>query len=141
MRDLTRAHTVRATPRDDRGSVSLEIAILGPALLLLVFSVVQVSLWFCARSLALAAAQEGVNAARTYSADPGSGVTRARAFINEQAGDSLTQTTVTSAGSSPTLIRIQVTGRSLSVLPGVPGIEVTQSAAGPIERFTTGVGP
>jgi Flp pilus assembly protein TadG len=127
--------------REDRGSVSLEIAILGPALLLLIFSVVQVSLWFYARSLALAAAQEGVNAGRTYSADPGSGVTRARAFINEQAGDSLTQTTVTSAGSSPTLIRIQVTGRSLSVLPGVPGIEVTQSAIGPIERFTTGVAP
>ena len=44
----------------DRGSASLEIAILAPALLLLTFVVVQAGLWFYARNLALAAAQEGV---------------------------------------------------------------------------------
>jgi len=121
--------------------VSLEIAVLGPALLLLVFSIVQAGLWLYARSLALAAAQEGVNAARTYGADPGVGVVRANAFLKEQAGDSLTDTTATSAGSTPTVIRIQVTGRSLSVLPGVPGMTVTQSATGTVERFTTDANP
>ena len=34
----------------------MEIAILGPALLLLIFSIVQAGLWFYARNLALAAA-------------------------------------------------------------------------------------
>lgn len=121
----------------DSGSVSLEIAILGPALLLLIFSIVQAGLWFYARSLALAAAQEGVTAARSYGAEPNNGITRAQSFLEQQAGDSLTQTSVNSAGSTPTLIRIQVSGRALSVLPGVPGIEVTQSAVGSVERFTT----
>lgn len=138
---LRRLHGLRTAPEDQRGSVSLEIAVLGPALLLLVFSIVQAGLWFYARSLALAAAQEGVNAGRTYGADPGAGVVRAKAFLEEQAGDSLTNTTATSVGSTPTFIRIQVTGRSLSVLPGVPGIEVTQSATGTVERFTTDVNP
>ncbi|MFZ0322657.1 MAG: TadE family protein, partial [Actinomycetes bacterium] len=86
----------------DRGSASLEVAILGPALLLLIFSIVQAGLWFYARSLALAAAQEGVTAARSYDADPGTGISRAQSFIEQQAGDSLTQTSVSSAGSTPT---------------------------------------
>jgi hypothetical protein len=98
---------------------------------------VQAGLWFYARSLALAAAQEGVTAARSYDADPGSGISRAQSFIEQQAGDSLTHTSVSSAGTTPTLVRIQVTGRALSVLPGVPGIQVTQSAVGSVERFTT----
>ena len=59
----------------------------------------------------------------------------------EQAGDSLTATTISSAGSTPTVVRIEVTGRSLSVLPGVPGIEVTATAVGPVERFTTDGAP
>ena len=34
-------------------------------------------------------------------------------------------------------VQVVVTGRSLSVLPGVAGIGVSQSAAGPVEHFTT----
>jgi len=121
----------------DGGSVSLEIAILAPALLLLIFSIVQAGLWFYARSLAMAAAQEGVASARAYGADPDSGISRAQSFLDQQAGDSLTQTSVSSSGSTATAVRIQVSGRALSVLPGIPGLEVTQSAVGSVERFTT----
>src|SRR3954468_14627745 len=74
----------------DGGSASLEIAILAPALLLLTFVVVQAGLWFYARNLALAAAQEGVTAGRAYNAPAGVGPARARAFLAEQTGDSLT---------------------------------------------------
>ena len=130
-----------AGARGDRGSVSLEIAILGPTLLLLIFTIVQAGLWFYARSLALAAAQEGVNAARGYQAAPAAGTSRARLFLTEHAGDSLTATRITTTGTTPTQIRIQVTGRSLSVLPGVPGLTITQEAAAPKERFTTPTSP
>ena len=117
--------------------MSLEIAILAPVLLVLVFTIVQAGLWFHARNLAQAAAQEGATAAASYTATPTSGVTRARAFLSEQAGDSLSATTVSTAGSTPTLVRVQVTGRALSVLPGVPGMTVTQTAFVPVERFTS----
>jgi hypothetical protein len=43
-------------------------------MLLLVFAIVQTGLWFYARSLALAAAQEGVAAARAYRASGDAGV-------------------------------------------------------------------
>lgn len=126
----------RTGSEPERGSASLEIAILGPALLLAIFAVVQAGLWFHARSLALAAAQEGVDAGRRYAASTDAGVLRAEAFLRQTAGDSLRTTTVSAAGSTPTTVRIEVRGRSLSVLPGVPGILVKQWAQGPVERFT-----
>ena len=97
------------------------MAILGPALLALIFVVVQAGLWFYARSLALAAANEGVTAGRAYQAPPGAGPARARAFIADHAGDSLLAATVTDTGSDATTVRIQVSGRALSVLTGIDG--------------------
>ena len=131
----------RDRPGGDAGSASVEIAILGPALLLLVFAIVQGGLWFYAHNLALAAAEEGVTTGAAYGARPDAGVARTRNFLDQQAGDSLTATTISSAGSTPAVVRIEVTGRSLSVLPGVPGIEVTATAVGPVERFTTDGAP
>lgn len=121
--------------RRDRGSATLEIAVLGPVLLLLVFTVVQAGLWAYARNLALAAAQEGATAGAAYGARAGDGVGRARAFVARAGGDSLTDVTVGTAGSTTALVRIEVRGRSLSVLPGVPGMVVTQHARATPERF------
>lgn len=119
-----------------RGSVTLEIAILAPALLLLVFGIIQFGLWSYARSLALAAAQEGVAAGRAYEARASAGHDRAAAFIAASAGDSLLDPTVTSRATVAD-VSVRVTGRSLSVLPGIPGPRVDQSAHAPIEEFTT----
>jgi Flp pilus assembly protein TadG len=124
-------------PGQDRGSVTLEIAILFPALLLVIFTAVQGALWYHARSLALAAAQEGVRAARAEHAAPGAGVDAAYGFLDRAAGDSLSDITVTPVAAGPTEIRIRVTGTSLSVLPGLPGFTVAQEAHGTLERFTT----
>ena len=129
----------RRSPTVDAGSATLEIAILGPALLLLIFTIVQTALWFYARNLALAAAQEGVGAGRSYGSAPDVGVTRAKSFLDRNASDSLQFISVSSTGSTPTTVRISVTGRSLSVLPGLPGMTVTQSAEGPVERFSVAI--
>jgi hypothetical protein len=107
----------------------------------LTFVLVQAGLWFYARSLALAAAQEGVTAGRAYDAPATAGPVRARAFLSEQAGDSLTGTTVSSSGTTAAVVRITVTGHSLSVLPGLPGLAITQSAQGSREHFTVPGGP
>ena len=120
----------------ERGSATLEIAVLGPALLLLIFAVVQVGLLYFARSLALGAAQEGVTAARAYQAAADAGVQRALAFVSRSAGDSLQDVEVTAERSVDT-VEVRVSGRALSVLPGFPGLRVSQSAEAPVERFTT----
>lgn len=121
----------------DAGSASVEIAILFPVVLLVVTAIVQYGLWFHARSIALAAAQEGVTAARLYGASPAAGPERARAFVEAHGSDSLSDVVATATSPGPEQIGVQVTGRALSILPGVPGLTVTQSAEGPIERFTT----
>jgi Flp pilus assembly protein TadG len=115
--------------------VSLEIAILAPALLLVVFTIVQTGLWFYARNLAHAAAQEGVTAAAGFGARPDAGTSRAKAFLAQQAGDSLTRTVVSSAGSTATQA-----ARSRGVYcptARVNGLAVTESVTAPVERFTT----
>lgn len=123
-------------PRGDRGSATLEVSVLAPVLLLVVFTVIQVGLWSYARSLALGAAQEGLAAGRAYGAPAEAGRERARSFLDATAGDSLMGSAVT-ATTTATTLSIEVTGRALSVLPGVPGLPVRQRAEGPIERFTS----
>ena len=126
--------------RSERGSATLEIAVLGPALLLLVFTIVQASMWFYARSLALAAAQEGVAAGRAYLADPGAASREAQAWLERNAGDSLKSASVSTSASGQS-VRVEVRGRALAVLPGWAGPTVSQSAEGPVERFTVAGSP
>jgi hypothetical protein len=114
----------------------VEIAVLAPVLLATVFLIVQVGLWSFARSLALGAAQEGVAVGRAYGASAEVGRARAEQFLAATAGDSLIGSTVTVRRSADVL-HIEVAGRALSVLPGVPGLPVRQEAQGPIERYTT----
>lgn len=119
----------------DEGSATLEIAVLAPALLLIVFATVQVGLWSYARSLALGAAQEGLAVGRSFGSSTEAGRTRAEQFLADRAGDSLLGSRVL-VRSTGTAVEVDVTGRALSVLPGVPGLPVRQRAVGPVERVT-----
>ena len=121
--------------------MSVEIAILFPALLLIVTAIVQYGLWFHARSVALAAAQEGATAGASYQAAPGSGADRARTFLDAHAADALSDVAIEQSAPAPGQVAVQVTGRAISLLPGVAGPAVTQSAEAPVERFTVAGGP
>ncbi|ANZ13396.1 TadE/TadG family type IV pilus assembly protein [Streptomyces noursei] len=112
------------------------MAIVLPAIIVLTLAVVQAGLWFLARGIALTAAREGAAAARSYHATLGQGQERARSVLDRTAGDLLTGATVQAAGTGER-VRIEVTGRALSLLPGVPGLQITQVATGPIERYTS----
>jgi len=128
----------RNRPGAQRGSVTIEVVVLFPVLLVMVIAIVQYGLWYHARTLALAAAQQGVTAARTYTAEPAAGTQAAREFLDSHAADTLTAVTITTATAGPGQVGVQVSGRAMSIVPGIPGLDVTQSAAGPIERFTAG---
>ena len=129
------------TSHRDSGSATLEIAILAPMLLFAVFAVVQVSLWSFARSLAHAAAEEGASAGAAHGATTAAAVARAHHFLLETGGDSLTSVVIGSGGSTAMLVRVEVHGRALSVLPGLPGLIVEEFAQAPVERFTTDAAP
>jgi hypothetical protein len=127
---------------DDRGVATLELTVLFPVLLLLIFGVFQGALYFHSRNVALAAAQQGVRAGRADGVrDPaGTASAQARAFL-AQTGElhNLTGVQIT-----PTLnggqLRITITGRAVSLLPGMPGPSFSQTAAGGLERFSRSTG-
>ena len=121
--------------RDDRGDTSIQMAIIFPFVLLATVAVIQASMWYYARQIALTAAREGLTAARAYQSSPADGAAQARNVLGRTAGDSLSGYSV-SAGSNGQRVRVQVSGTALSVIPGVPGLQVTQSASGTVERWT-----
>ncbi|WP_369383255.1 TadE/TadG family type IV pilus assembly protein [Streptomyces sp. cg36] len=125
--------------RDDRGDTSIQIAIVFPFVLLATLAVIQASMWYYARQIALTAAREGLTAARSYQSTPADGAAQARHVLERTAGDSLRGYSV-AASSDGQRVRIRVSGTALSMIPGVPGLHIRQSASGPVERWTVAAG-
>lgn len=121
--------------RDDRGDTSIQMAIVFPFVLLATIAVIQASLWYYARQIALTAAREGATAARSYQASPADGAAQARDVLGRTAGDSLRGYSVL-ASDNGQRVQVQVSGTALSMIPGVPGLRITQSASGTKERWT-----
>jgi Flp pilus assembly protein TadG len=122
--------------REDRGSYVVEFAVIFPAFLLLMFGGIQAALFFHARNVALSAAQTGVDHGRLRDAGAGKGVQSAHSFVNQQGGGVLKGVSVSSAGSNAQTVRVTVSGEALSIIPFIP-LRVSQTAAGPVERFTS----
>ena len=126
----------------DRGSATVELAVVFPAFLLLLFTGVQAAEWYQARNLCLAAARQGVQVARTTTGTTADGRAAARAFLARAGGSAVSDPQVSSAGSTPTLVRIQVSATAPTVLP-IPGLHlrVSQVSESGKERFITGSQP
>lgn len=120
--------------RQERGSLTVEMAVLMPTLLLATFLGIQAAMFYHAGTLASAAAREGVRVAAAENGSSSAGIAEAHAFTVDVAGDSLTNVNVTGRRSS-TSASITVTGKALTVIPGwVPSVK--KSASLPVERIT-----
>ncbi|MER6971178.1 TadE family protein [Nocardioides sp. NPDC000445] len=103
--------------RDERGAASLEMVVLLPALFAVLFLGMQAALYYHARTVAIAAAQEGARAAAAEHGTAGSGTAAARAYLADAGTDALESSSVTARHTATTAI-VTVRGRSLSVIPG-----------------------
>ncbi len=121
--------------RDERGSATLQLVVVFPALMLMIFGVVQGALYYHARTVALAAAQEGLRDARVENGTASAGGAAAHEFA-AQAGDGLLVDVTISPSRTAVSASVTVRGRSLSLLPGLPGLPVSQTATGPVEHLT-----
>ena len=120
--------------RDERGSVSIQLVILLPALFAVMFLGMQAALYYHARTVAIAAAQEGARAAGAETGSESRGVDAANAFIDDIGNDVL-QHAVAQAERTATTATVVVEARSLSVIPGWSPV-IRQSATVPVERVT-----
>lgn len=109
--------------------------ILLPALFAIMFLGVQAALYYHARTVAIAAAQEGARAAGAEHAAAADGVGAARSYLEDAGGQSILEHPRVSADRTPVTATVTITGTSLSVIPGwTPSVR--QSASVTVERLT-----
>lgn len=130
---------MKRTRTDDSGASAVEMAIIAPSLLLLIFFVVQVSLWFYGRSVALSAAREGVSRLRLAQTEevfkasyPGVNDSVKR-YASTIGSGALNNPRVNSV-YGPDSVTVTVSGTTISLIPFAT-FTVTQKAHGRIERF------
>jgi Flp pilus assembly protein TadG len=121
--------------RDDRGDTSIQMVIVLPFIILFAMLIAQASMWYYAREVAQTAAREGVSAGRTYHSSIDAGTSRAREVASQIGGNSLLGIGVSPSGSSADRITITVSGHAPSVIPGMTGPSISQSASGPRENW------
>ena len=119
----------------ERGSSSIQMVMLMPALFSIMFLGMQGALYYHARTVAIAAAQEGARAAGSQNGTAAEGVSAASLFVSDAGGKDVLPGAHMTGGRSATTATVTVTGTSLSVIPGwAPA--VSQSASVPVERIT-----
>jgi hypothetical protein len=96
----------------------------------------QAALWFAARNAALAAAQQGADAARGTGGTVAQGVAVACGFARTAGGGMLRSPACTGRGGDT--ITITVCGTAVQLVPLVP-VHACEQVQGARERFTTDV--
>lgn len=115
--------------RDDRGAVTASVAVL-PAVLALFFAVVQLSLWFYARSVATTAARHGLDATRVENGSSGDGEATVGQFLDQVGGFTADGLDVRRSEVEAT---VTVSGHAVSVMPFFE-VPITVTIDAPVER-------
>jgi Flp pilus assembly protein TadG len=119
--------------RGQAGSTTLELVVVFPVVLLLIFGIAQTAVWYHARTLAMLAAQDGLRAAQALDGTADQGKAQASAALDGNGAAGFLTDRAVAATRTPAGATVTISGRSLALLPGT-GIPLTQSASGPIEQ-------
>ncbi|WP_091305513.1 TadE/TadG family type IV pilus assembly protein [Amycolatopsis tolypomycina] len=124
---------VRRAVAGDRGSVTVELVIATPLLLLALLTIIQFALWSHATHVAQAAASQALAAARVQDGSSSAGHAAGQRLLDDLAAGPLRdpQIDLTRTATSAT---VSIHGEATAVLPGVH-LPVHAEAAGPLERF------
>lgn len=125
-----------AVGRGDRGAVSLEVVVLFPAALLLVFGALQAALWYHATTVATAAAAAGVNVGRAEDGTVASAVEATRSVLQRSGGPAVLDQAAATGTRSATSMSVTVTGSAPQLIPGLFSAAVDQTVTGAVERVT-----
>lgn len=123
----------KRTHEGQRGSVTIEMVIIFPALLLMVFGAVQGGLYYHARNSAITAAQHGAREAALYDSSAAEGEAAAMSLLTASAATN-PRVTVNRTDTTVTAI-VQVDSPNL--LPWlISDMQIQQTASMPTERVT-----
>jgi len=128
-------------PASERGSSSLELALLAPGLLLLTLLIVQTAFWFHARQVAQAAVEQGARATRAYQGTEDRGRRVTTDYFGRLGGPKVTEAPPNvNASRGATNVTVTLTTTSVKVIP-FWSWPVVVRAGGPIEQFQPPAGP
>ncbi|MGB8020604.1 MAG: TadE family protein [Candidatus Nanopelagicales bacterium] len=128
------AARARRRGRGQAGAATVELTIIFPVILLLIFGIVQATVWYHGRTLAMLAAQDGLRVAQALDGTSAEGREQAvEALAGNGATGFLTDANVTTTRTA-TSVNVTITARSVALLPGT-GLPITQRATGPVERL------
>ncbi|GAA2686026.1 MULTISPECIES: TadE/TadG family type IV pilus assembly protein [Actinosynnema] len=119
--------------RGDRGSVSAELVVVTPLLLLALLAIVQFALWSHATHIAQAAAAHGLAATRAVHGTASAGTAAARQLLDQLARGPLADPSVAAKREAVTA-SVRITGTASRVVPFLT-LPVHAEASGPVERF------
>ena len=126
------------TRDSERGASTVELAMYTPILFFVIFVTMQVTMLYLGNQAASAAAREAARVARSGGGSP-------QAIFDARARGMQYATTVGHGViDNPQVdvvivadrqIKATVRGQGIQVVPGLPGLTITQVAQGPIEEF------
>ncbi len=127
------AWRVRRALSGERGSVTAELVIATPLLLLALLAIIQFALWSHATHVAQAAAAEALAAARVQNGTATAGRAAGQQMLDELAQGPLRSSQIDVARTE-TSVSASVQGEAVAVLPGMH-LHVHAEASGEVERF------
>jgi Flp pilus assembly protein TadG len=119
----------------ERGTAALELAVVAPALMLLVLGVLQFGLWYHAQNVVEAAALEGARVAAAEQGSAEEGRARALEVLREGLGQAAGQEATASIGSQAARVRVTAQLRGLLPIPGLSSFPLSSEATVYRERF------
>jgi Flp pilus assembly protein TadG len=123
-----------------RGSATVEAAVLVPATMLTLLVVLQVGLWALAVESVQQVADRAARAAAALGAGPADGQQAARQALAGVAGHLVVDPSVTVTSSGSNADDVVVTGQVESIVPGWHPV-VTARRQATVQRFRSGTGP
>lgn len=120
----------------DSGYAVMEFVVVLPLAVMAMFTLFQYGLWWHARNVSQAAAQDGLRAVRSFQGTPGAGEAAAIAYLNQVAPNLMRDASVAIV-ASPTAVTVTITAQPPRVLSFVPVPVIRETASGPKERFTS----
>ncbi|NKQ55575.1 pilus assembly protein TadE [Amycolatopsis sp. K13G38] len=126
---------LRRLRRDEQGSVTAELVLAVPALLLLLLVIAQFAVWAHAQHIAQAAASQALSAARVQGGSNAGGHTQADSVLT-QLGNGPLRNPQAAVVRGPEQSTVDISGEAATVVPFLH-LPVRARAAGPTERFVT----
>ena len=117
----------------ERGASAIEMAIVFPVTLFLIFGIIQFGVYYHANNIARAAAQEGARTASAYQSTAAAGAASAQRVLADNTTGMISQTSIIPYRDQ-NVATVTVKGQALKVIPFIP-LSISETATAPVEAF------